>query len=408
MKKEGPLAGMKVIELASVLAGPSVGAFLAELGATVIKVENILTDGDVTRQWKVSSESADSDISSYFSCVNWGKLSLALNLADEAGLKIIYELTAKCDIVLVSYKPGDAEKLKVDYSILKSINPRLIYAHITGYGTKNPRAGYDAIIQAESGFTYMNGEPDGKPTKMPVALMDILAAHQMKEAILLALLEREKTGEGQHVEISLIQSGIAALANQAANWLVAGVIPQRIGSDHPNIAPYGTIFSTKDNKEVVLAVGTDKQFEELCGLLGRPELASDPMFRTNINRVKHKDELKNNLQELIVKHERDSLLKSLNEKKIPAGGVYNMKEVFEQPEAREIIVEGTTSAGRKIKGVRTVVFRFGNGFVQLKSPPHLGEHSEQILKDILGYKDEEIEALIKKGSIKAGIKMRPH
>lgn len=401
MRNAGLLSELKVIELANVLAGPSVGAFFAELGAMVIKVENILTDGDVTRSWKIPTESPESDISSYFSCVNWGKYSLVVNLMDKKGQEIIHSLVAKSDIVLVSYKPGDAEKLKVDYPTLKRINPRLIYAHITGYGVNNPRAGYDAIIQAESGFTYMNGEPDGRPTKMPVALMDILAAHQVKEAILLALLQREKSGEGQHIEVSLLQSGIASLANQATNWLVGGMVPQRMGSDHPNIAPYGTIFTTKDDKEIVLAVGTDKQFEELSSILGQPALATDPRFTTNINRVKHREALKEILQQLIREFERESLLELLREKNIPAGGVYNMKEVFEQPEAREILIEGITSDGIKMRGVRTVVFKPEGELVQLKPPPHLGEHTLMILKDMLGYNSSKIEELIREGVIYA-------
>lgn len=230
---QGALAGLKVIELANVLAGPSIGTFLAELGAKVIKVENISTEGDVTRKWKLPKESESTDISGYFSCVNWGKTSLALDLTAPEGLKIIHDLTKTSDIVLASYKPGDAEKLNVDYATLKNIQERIIYAHITGYGLQNPRAGFDAIVQAESGFTYMNGERGGPPVKMPVALMDVLTAHQIKEAILLALLHREKTGKGQFIDASLFQSGVASLVNQATNWLVGKAIPERIGSDHP-------------------------------------------------------------------------------------------------------------------------------------------------------------------------------
>jgi len=269
MDEKTPLEGLKVLELASVLAGPSVGMFFAELGATVIKIENITTQGDVTRKWKLAKENPNTDISGYFSCVNWGKYSFAVNLLEKEGLDIIYKLTAECDIVLVSYKPGDAEKLKVDYPTLKQYNQALIYSHITGYGLKNSRAGFDAIIQAESGFTYMNGNPGGPPTKMPVALMDVLAAHHLKEAILLALLYRERTGKGQYIEASLFKAGIASLANQATNWLVGKTIPERIGSDHPNIVPYGTIFKTSDNKEIVLAAGTDKQFKEAYNFTGK-------------------------------------------------------------------------------------------------------------------------------------------
>ncbi len=397
-----PLEGITVLELANVLAGPSVGMFLAELGADVLKVENIKSCGDVTRHWKLSTEDAETDISGYFSCVNWGKKSYATDLTKEEGLEIIYELVRKSDIVLVSYKPGDAEKLKVDYPTLKEHNPGLIFAHITGYGLKIKRAGYDAIIQAESGFTYMNGEPEGNPTKMPVALMDVLAAHQLKEAILLALLSRELHGEGQYIESSLFKSGVASLANQATNWLVGGSIPKRIGSDHPNIVPYGTIFSTADGKEIVLAVGTDKQFRELCKLLGREELAEDDRFRKNQDRVRNSDKIKSLLQELIGEYPRSEILEKMSEKAVPAGGVYNMEEVFETPEAKEMLFEAPLNSG-EIKGVRSVSFSCSTiaSKEQLSRPPHYGEHTRTILSDMLNLGNEQIEQLINKGVIYA-------
>jgi crotonobetainyl-CoA:carnitine CoA-transferase CaiB-like acyl-CoA transferase len=394
---------LKVLELASVLAGPSVGMFFAELGATVIKVENCTTGGDVTRKWKLPGEDPESDISGYFSCVNWGKYSIAINIGDKEGLEIIYKLAAVCDIVLVSYKPGDAEKLGVDYFSLQNHNANLIYAHITGYGLHNPRAGFDAIIQAESGFTYMNGEPGGKPTKMPVALMDVLAAHQLKESILLALLQREKTGKGQYIEASLFKAGIASLANQATNWLVGNTIPQRLGSDHPNIVPYGTIYQTKDNKEIVLAAGTDKQYKELIKTLGRPALAEDPRFARNQDRVIHKYEINRIIQDIISTYDRDDILSILSEKRIPAGGVFNMKEVFEVPEAEEMILKGIYPDGLKIKGVRSIAFTSGQS-KNVKNPdppPRYGEHSHTILKEWLNFDDNRIRQLNLKGVIYA-------
>ncbi len=394
--QKGYLSGIKVLELANVLAGPSVGVALAEMGASVIKVENLLTQGDVTRTWKLTTEDPNTDISGYFSCVNWGKKSLALNLNSTEGLEIVYGLTRVSDIVLVSYKPGDAEKLKVDYNTLKQYNPALIYAHLTGYGLKNKRAGYDAIIQAESGYTYMNGEPDGEPVKMPVALMDLLAGHQLKEAILLSLLHRERTGEGAYIETSLIKSGVASLANQAANWLVGNKIPGRMGSEHPNIVPYGKIFYTRDQKPLVIAVGSDKQFTELVALLGRPELANDERFSTNFNRVKNREECNRIVQELISQVDRDKLLPELEKRAIPAGGVYNMKEVFEIPEVQDMIMVGKTTKGMAIKGLRTVAFTIGQNqkYVELSAPPHYAEHTREILKNELGFSDEKIDRLI--------------
>lgn len=401
-----PLKDIRVLELANVLAGPSVGVALAELGATVIKVENLLTHGDVTRTWKLPSEDKDTDISGYFSCVNWGKKSISIDISTEEGLNIIYSLTSVCDIVLVSYKPGDAEKLKVDHKTLSNWNNRIIYAQVTGYGLRNPRAGYDAIIQAESGFTFMNGEQDGQSAKMPVALTDILAGHQMKEAILLALFTRERTGKGSFVETSLIKSGVSALANQAANWLVGNTIPGRMGSDHPNIVPYGTIFYTSDKKPLVLAIGNNKQFADLCSILGDADLGKDERFSKNFYRVKNRIALNKILQKLIAGIDRATLIRKLDKKNVPAGGVFNMKEVFEQPEAAELLMEGIIDDGRPIKGLRTVAFTFDGdkSMNQLIPPPHYGEHTEKVLSELLGMGTETIEKLIEKGIVYAGNK----
>ncbi len=394
-----------MLELASVLAGPSIGMFLAELGANVIKVENLITDGDVTRKWKLPTESPDTDISGYFSCVNWGKRSLAIDITKCEGLNIIYQLGRTSDIILASYKPGDAEKLMVDYGAFKEMNPRVIYSHITGYGLKNNRAGFDAIIQAESGFTYINGEPHGPPTKMPVALMDVLAAHHLKEAILLGLFQRERTGEGCYIDASLFKAGVSSLANQATNWLVGKSIPQRMGSDHPNIVPYGTMFNTSDGKGIVIAVGTEKQFQELCTLLGQPEMAYDPKYNKNLNRVQNKDEIKGILQDLISKYDRDTILDMLAKRKVPAGGVFNMQEVFDTPEAQEMILEAPVN-GETIQGVSSVAFNINgnqtNG--KVSHPPHYGEHTHQILSQELEMDIEEIESLISQNIVYAASK----
>ena len=403
MTEKTPLQGLKVLELASVLAGPSVGMFFAELGATVYKIENVTTHGDVTRKWKLPKEDADTDISGYFSSVNWGKSSFAVDLCREEGLNIIYELAAQCDIVLVSYKPGDAEKLRVDYPTLKRYNEKLIYSHITGYGLQNPRAGFDAIIQAESGFTFMNGQPDGPPTKMPVALMDVLAAHHLKEAILLALYYREKTGKGQYIEASLFKAGVSSLANQATNWLVGRAIPQRMGSDHPNIVPYGTIFKTADGKEIVLAAGTDKQYHQLITTLGRPDLATNCKFEKNHGRVIHKEEINGIIQDLIIKYTRDEILEILQQKRIPAGGVFNMQEVFEVPEAKPMLLDGSYESGMEIQGVRSIAFTTTDkmSVEKLSPPPHYGQHTREILSGVLKYDETAVNELINKGVVYA-------
>jgi crotonobetainyl-CoA:carnitine CoA-transferase CaiB-like acyl-CoA transferase len=365
---------LKVLELASVLAGPSVGQFFAELGAEVIKVENPATGGDVTRSWKLAGEQTD-DRSAYFCSVNWGKKSVALNLGNSRDREVVYKLVKQSDIVIASYKPGDAEKLGVDYESLSSMNPRIVYGLITGYGQDNARVGYDAIIQAETGYMYMNGEPGGASLKMPVALVDVLAAHHLKEGILLALLNRERTGKGDRIAVSLIQAAVASLVNQATNWLVAGVLPQKQGSSHPNIAPYGDVFRTADGKDILLAVGSDRQFRDLCTLLDIETIADDDRFKTNAARVVHRVELNSILQsQMILKH-ADVLMTSIHESKIPAGFIQNMQQVFETPEARALLL-----VQRGIAGVRSFVAQGENLKTQstLTSPPHLGEHTHEV------------------------------
>jgi crotonobetainyl-CoA:carnitine CoA-transferase CaiB-like acyl-CoA transferase len=266
------------------------------------------------------------------------------------------------------------------------------------------RSGYDAIIQGESGFTFMNGEPDSPPTKLPVALMDLLAAHQLKEGLLLALLKRDRTGRGDYVSVSLMQSGIASLANQAANWQVGGSIPTRMGSDHPNIAPYGTLFTTADDKEIVLAIGSDKQFAKLCSLLGRPDLSRDPCFIDNQSRVKNRDLLKKKLKDLIHLKNRDPFLEELAQNVIPAGAVNNMREVLNTPEARAIVLEGQMIDGQTMRGLRNAVFTSRDPEIFRKDipvPPHFGEHSRCILTTLLSMNPDEINRLCRQGIVHA-------
>ncbi|MCX2741776.1 CaiB/BaiF CoA transferase family protein [Pontibacter anaerobius] len=365
---------MLVLELASVLAGPSVGQFFAELGARVLKVENAATRGDVTRSWKLSTESADTDTPAYFCAANWGKTSLALNLADPQQLQQLYTLAKQADVVIASYKPGDAEKLKVDYASLRSINPRLVYGHITGYGPDDARAGYDAVVQAESGFMYLNGEPDGPPVKMPVALMDILTAHQLKEGVLVALLQRERTGQGQLVQVSLLQAAVSALANQATNYLVAGQEPQRMGSEHPNIVPYGSVYTCKCGKQLVLAIGDDRQFRRLCAVLGAERMADDPKYKTNYERVRHRQEVNGKLRQLIAQQERESLLQQLHTRHVPAGAVHTIPDVFAQVQAQQLLLH---HAGAR-PGLRQVAFRLqGQEALQLSPPPSYNNLEEE-------------------------------
>ncbi|OGX85047.1 carnitine dehydratase [Hymenobacter glacialis] len=280
MNQQLPFAGLRIIELASVLAGPQVGQFFAELGAEVLKIESPV--GDVTRTWKTSAETVGpagevASVSAYFAASNWGKQSVILDLATADGQTSLHRLAATADIILASYKPGDAEKLQADYATLSNVNPRLIYGHITGYGPANARAGYDAVLQAEAGFMHLNAPgPNQPPQKMPVAMVDLLAAHQLKEGLLVALLQREKTGRGTLVQVSLLHSALAALANQASSFLVTGHDPQPLGSGHPSIVPYGTVYRAANGRQLVLAVGSDSQFRHLCTALEQPEWAPTP------------------------------------------------------------------------------------------------------------------------------------
>ncbi len=350
-------SGLTVVELASVLAGPAVGLFFAELGAKVIKIENPKTKGDVTRAWKAPTENKDKSDSAYYHSVNNGKEVRFLNLKAEDDRQQVYELIKTADIVVVNYRPGAASKLGMDYETLAQLNPRLIYAELTGFGAQDKRLAFDVVLQAETGFLHLSGEPDGPPVKMPVALIDLLAAHQLKEGVLIALLQRERHGKGSKVTTSLYASALASLANQATNWLIAGYSPQRMGSQHPNIAPYGDILRTADGKELVLAIGVEAHFKQLCSLLEAEELASDPRFLTNADRVAHRTELIPLLQEKIGQFsDREALLTQLHQAGIPAGAIRDLPGVFEQAGTKDLLVSSTDDQGNAIKTVRSVVF----------------------------------------------------
>ena len=371
---------LRVLELASVLAGPSVGQFFAELGAEVIKVENLKSGGDVTRTWKIAGEK-DGDLSAYFCSCNWGKKSIAVDLSSTKGKEVVQRLAAKSDIVIASYKPGDAGKLGVAYEQLRTNNEQLIYGQITGYGSDNDRVGYDAVIQAEAGFMDLNGEKDGSPTKMPVALIDILAGHQLKEGLLLALLKKNRIGEGSLVEVSLIQTAIASLANQATNWLATGKIPTRKGSAHPNIAPYGESFMTSDGKRILLAIGSDRQFEDLVQVLGIRQEALGNKFLTNQLRVESRVELNHVLEDHMAKIDSKGFLEKANNKKIPAGLIQNVKEVFEMKEAKALVI-----ADNGVVGVKNFIGKITGNWspvTGLLPPPHFGEHTDEILKGLI-------------------------
>lgn len=348
---------LTVIELASVLAGPAVGMFFAELGARVIKIENKTTGGDVTRRWRLPTESTITPLSAYYCSVNYHKETHLLDLRDAKDYEELIALIAGADVVISNFKPRSAEKLKLDAATLRARFPSLIYAQLNGYPAGKEKPAFDVVLQAEAGFMYMNGTADGPPVKMPVALIDVLAAHQLKEGILMGLLKRARTGMGSTVTTSLYESALAALANQATNWLMAKHIPQRMGSQHPNIAPYGDIFRTRDDHEMVLAVGTEQQFINLCGVLELEYLTQHGNYKTNTVRVANRAALAAILQLAIAKWQRSDLLQQLTRAQVPAGSIKNMAEVFAEAAAQRMILREQMADGSESQRVKTVAFR---------------------------------------------------
>jgi crotonobetainyl-CoA:carnitine CoA-transferase CaiB-like acyl-CoA transferase len=335
-----------VLDLSTVLAGPSVGTFFAELGAKVIKIEH-KTHPDVTRSWKLPLEDSKSTISAYFSSVNFGKEYLSLDLTVEGDYREFCQLVSNADVMLSNFKKGDDRKLRLEDERLHALNPKLIHGKVNGFGFESDRVAYDLILQAESGLMSMNGEADGPPTKMPVAFIDVLAAHHLKEGILLALLERKETGKGKAISVSLYDAAVCSLVNQASNYLMTGEIPTRMGSRHPNIAPYGELFVTQDHKEITFAIGSDRHFNELCSFLGLTELAKDERFHTNAQRVKHRAELERILEDKIQHFTAKTLMEHFISKHVPVGLIRKVDEVFQQPEAQALIRE------EKLQGIVT-------------------------------------------------------
>lgn len=350
------LSHLKVIELASVLAGPDVGMFFAEMGSRVIKIENKLTGGDITRKWKLSSENQSAQTSAYYCSVNWNKESLFLNLKDETDRSTVYNLLKDADIVITNFKPGDDLKLKMDYKSIRSFNPNIIYGAINGYGSESKRAAYDVVLQAETGFMSMNGTSESGPIKMPIAMIDVLAAHQLKEGLLLALLKKEKTKNGAFVEVSLYDTAVASLKNQATNWLMNNHIPKPIGSLHPNIAPYGETFKTKDNLYIILAIGSDRQFNQLVSLIRATELQKNEKYSSNQLRVVNRSDLAIALQPYFKRETQKELLKLFISNNIPAGALNSVNQVFDNKHAQELILEENID-GINTKRVKTAVFK---------------------------------------------------
>ena len=345
---------LKVVELASVLAGPAVGMFFTELGANVIKIENKKTNGDITRKWKSPNETRK-NTSAYFSSINWGKDHLFLDYSDKNDFSNLLSLLQEADVVICNFKYKDAEKFRLTYADIQKVNNNVIYAQLNGFKSRPERVAFDVVLQAECGYMYMNGHKDSPPTKMPLALMDILAAHQLKDGILVALLKKEKTGKGSLVETSLEEAALSSLANQATNWLMNQEIPHRIGSMHPNIAPYGDIFTTRDKKLLVTAIGSSKQFSVFCKLIGNEKMAAEGKFSTNQNRLLNRIEMQEALSLLIINYNRDELIELCIQNGVPVGAIKNMEEVFSSEVAQNMLLEEIVD-GEKTTRVKSVAF----------------------------------------------------
>lgn len=345
-----------VVELASVLAGPAVGMFFAELGAKVIKVENKNTGGDVTRSWKLAVEDPEHPISSYFCAVNAFKEHIFLDLQMSEDRILLDQLLERADILIMNFKFGDAERFNLGYDHLKAAYPKLIIGNITGFRSAPRRTAYDVVIQAECGFMSMNGNDDSGPVKMPVALMDLLAAHQLKEGILVALIQRHKKETGAWVEVSLEEAALSSLANQASNYLMNRVVATRMGTCHPNIAPYGDMFTCKDGELVVLAVGSHGQFQKMCSVLGFPDLAGDRRLRSNEARVKNRKFLQLELGKLFMEQLRDDILDRMILQGIPCGAVRRLDEVLNTDLAAKMTIEEIVD-GVTTRRIASVAFR---------------------------------------------------
>ena len=346
--------GLKILDLSSVLAGPQVGSFFSELGAQVIKIENAKTKGDPTRQWKLELEKGSDTIGSYYASANYNKESIFLDLNNTTNYQKLLELVKQADILISNFQPHISAKLKVDYPTLSKYNDQLIYAQLYAYAADDARPGYDLVMQAETGFMSMNGYPNGNPAKMPVAMIDLMAAHQLKEAILIALIKKLRDAAGSLVEVSLYQSAIASLANQASNYLMAGHIPKKLGSLHPNIAPYGDIYTSKDDITFILAVGSDIQFNKLGKTLSCGKLLSST-FNSNSDRLSNRSKLNELLQSKFGLLQYEEIEELLNRNNIPFCRVLSLDRVFTEKLAKDMILDHVIE-GEAVKSVSQIAF----------------------------------------------------
>ncbi|WP_332119722.1 CaiB/BaiF CoA-transferase family protein [Azorhizobium caulinodans] len=377
----GPLAGLKVLELARILAGPWVGQVLADLGADVVKVES--PDGDDTRTWGppfVPAADGGDLSAAYFHAANRGKKSVVIDFRTPEGQEEVRRLAAKADVLVENFKVGGLKKYGLDAESLKAVNPRLIYCSITGFGQTGPyaeRAGYDYLVQGMGGIMSLTGEPEGEPMKVGVAFADIYTGLYATVGILSALRRRDATGQGAVVDMALLDCQVGVLANQAMNYLVSGKAPARLGNAHPNIVPY-QVFPVADGY-VIIAVGNDGQFRRFCTVLGIPETGTDPDYATNRDRVRNRAALGVILSERMATFQKADLLAKLEAEGVPAGPINTLDEVFADPQviARglRIDMEAPDAAGGTVPGVRTPINIDGEPMVSGQPSPKLGSHT---------------------------------
>ncbi|KAA0588156.1 CoA transferase (plasmid) [Azospirillum oryzae] len=398
----GPLSHIRVLELSRVLAGPWSAQTLADLGADVIKVERPGA-GDDTRAW---GPPWAGDQSAYFLSTNRGKRSITIDFERPEGQELVRKLAAQADVVIENFKVGGLVKYGLDYDSLKAVNPRLVYCSITGFGQTGPyrnRAGYDFMIQGMGGLMSITGQPDGEPgggpVKVGVAVTDIFTGLYATIGIMGALAHRDRTGEGQQVDLALLDVQVAVLANQAMNCLVGGKAPQRLGNAHPNIVPYQA-FATRDGY-IILAVGNDGQFAKFCTVAGRPELAKDERYATNPARVANRKELVALLEELIRTRDSHDWLSALEQVGVPCGPINDLTAVFEDPQvrARNIHQDLPHPTQGSVPTVASPIRYSGTPLVHDTAPPTLGQHTDTVLAESLGLSGADIAALRDKGVI---------
>ena len=404
----GPLSRIRVLDLTRVLAGPWATQLLADLGAEVIKIEKP-GEGDDTRGWGppfLTNADGTRGDAAYFLSANRGKTSVCIDMATAGGQKLIRNLAAKSDIVMENFKVGGLKKYGLDHGSLKEVNPKLVYCSLTGFGQNGPyaqRAGYDFMIQGMAGIMSVTGQPDGaagaEPMKTGVAFADIFTGLYATIGVLGALYHRERTGEGQHVDMALLDSQVAVLANQALNYLVGGKAPTRLGNAHPNIVPYQT-FATKDGY-IIMAVGTDRQFKEFCAITGVPQLSDDERFRTNRGRVENRGSLIPLLVEPMKARTTAEWIAVFEAVAVPCGPINSIDQVFADPQvkARELQIELAREDGTRAPGVANPIRLSATPIEYGKAPPKLGEGTDRVLAEVLGLGAADIARLRTSGAI---------